>query len=194
MHVSPKRLEPMALPGLWEERTVSRLTSRTDFERTHSPCFKQRLSLTSLPSLLIANFIQLSRYLLIFLTTTLWLCFLRKSEVFSTSRNPPWAWQVHRGAWAQRVATAGRKGPPEELEMLRHNPDLMWRNFPFSVDSHCWLWLVPLHELIVTFWFMERHCCLRTWTIWKPSGRWKTYEVPCRATKQRNHLPTSQPN
>lgn len=144
----------------------------------HSPCFAQRFSLTSFPSLLVSNFIQLSRYLLIFLTTTLRFCFLRKREVFSTSRKPSWSWQVHRGAWAQGVETAGRKGPLEELEMPRHDPDLMWRSFPSSVDSHCWFWLVPLHELITTFWFIERHCCLRTWTIWNPSGRWETYEVP----------------
>lgn len=154
----------------------NRKNLRIDSERNSSPFFKQRLSLTSSPFSLASIFIQLWRYFLPFLITALEPCFLRKQDVFSISRNPC-SWQVHRGAWEQCVKIAGWKGPPEDLEVPRHWADLTCWSFPSRVHSHCWFWLVPLHEPTITFWFMKRHCCFWTWTIWNPSGKWKAYKV-----------------
>lgn len=174
-----KHIGHIELPWRYKNKIVSRRTFRIDSKRNCSPSFKQRFSLTTFPSLLTFIFIQLWRYFLPFLITTLGPCFLRNKVVFSTSRNPSCSWQVHRGAWEQGVRTAVRKGPREELEMPRHSADPTWRSFPSSAHSHCWFWLVPLQEPTITLWFTKRHWCFWTWTIWNPSGRWKAYKVLC---------------
>lgn len=81
-------LEHVDFPWTWKHMTFSKRTFRINSERNSSPFFKQRFSLTGFPSLLTSIFIQLWRYFLPLLTTALLPCFLRKKEVFSTSRYP----------------------------------------------------------------------------------------------------------